>query len=248
MKSKARLKTITGVLALALAGGWAARAQAEDFLHTRSYLGLMATSAVIDGGGEFNGTLYSRTDNPYEINVIPALSRNFGLGILLGHREENYAAEVSFWLSDHTGTFGPVNLTGGAGSSNFASQAQATVSYNSVNVDFKRYFLSDMNLQPFLDLGVSFPWVTIPNSAEDAFGNVGSTSVTGLGLNLGIGAEWYLDDHFSVTATILQRWASFDRFKGSFDSQYSTLSLVGASPGDGGNGLDFTVGTTIGVY
>ena len=248
MKPKVKLKTTVGILALALAGGWTARVQAEDFLHTRSYLGVVATSAVIDAGGEFSGALYSHTDSPYEINVIPALSRNFGLGILLGHREENYAAEVSFWISDHTGTFGPVNLTGGSMSSNFAAQAQDTVSYNSVNVDFKRYFLSDINLQPFLNLGVSFPWVTIPNSAEDAFGNIGSTSITGLGLNLGIGAEWYLDDHFSVTATILQRWASFDRFKGSFDSQYSTLSLVGPSAADGGNGLDFTVGTTIGVY
>jgi hypothetical protein len=223
--------------------------QAEDFLHARTYFGLLGTSVGIDSGGIFSGTHYSRTDYPtYEVNLIPSLSRNFGFGVLIGHREDAYSAELSFLQSAQTASFGPVSLTSPSGTSSvFAGTAQDTAVINSVNVDFKRYFLTDQEIQPFLNLGVSFPWVVVSNSSADGSGNIGESSLFGLGVNFGIGGEWYLDSHFSITATLLQRWASFDQVKGIADSQSRRMGVVGSSSDDG-SGLEFMVGTTVGFY
>jgi len=235
------------VFVLSLAGPF--RAGAEDFLHTRTYFGLVGTSVGIDSGGLFNGTVYSRSDKPtYEVNLIPALSRNFGFGVLVGHREDAYSAELSFSQSVQTAAFGPATLTSPSGmSSTFTGTANDTAVINAINLDFKRYFLTEQEIQPFLNLGVSFPWIVVSNSSADGNGKIGESSIFGLGLDLGIGAEWYLDSNFSVTGSILQRWASFDEVKGVADSQSRHMGLIGSSS-DEGSGLTFMIGTTVGFY
>src|SRR5581483_8437803 len=200
-----------------------------DYLHNRTYAGFVGTSVSVDNGGEFTGLNYSRLNFPaYEIDLIPAITQNFGFGVLLGHREEVWAAELSFWQSNHNATFGPgvVNSFSG-GSVTFTQQFKDTAIYNSVNLDFKRYFLTEMQIQPFLNLGVSFPWIEVKDAASDANGNVSSLTLAGLGLNLGIGAEYYLTPNISFTAGAYQRWASFDQFKG-LQGQYYPLAQFGS--------------------
>src|SRR5580658_9308540 len=80
----------------------------SDYLHSRTYVGVVATSVSVGTGGEFSGLNYSRIDAPaYEVDLIPAISQNFGYGVLIGHREEAWAGELSFWQSNHDATFGP---------------------------------------------------------------------------------------------------------------------------------------------
>ncbi|HEY5037706.1 MAG TPA: hypothetical protein VIJ93_01385 [bacterium] len=217
----------------------------NDYLHSRTYLGIMGTSISVNNGGLFTGTNYSRINTPYEVDLIPSLAQNFGFGVLVGHREEAYAMEVSYLQSNHLASFGPAILTGPSGPSTFTGTAQESAVYNSVNVDFKRYFLTELEIQPFLNLGVSFPWMVVPNAAEDSLGNFSSLTLAGLGLNVGIGVEYYLTPNFSFLAGATQRWASFDQFKG-LSNQYNQLVQNGSSPSDEGSGLNFTIGTTVG--
>lgn len=226
---------------------WADSGNPGDYLHTRTYFGLMGTSVSMDNGGAFTGLNYSRTDNPfYEIDLIPALEQNFGFGVFIGHREEAWAVELSFWQSNHNATFGPGVVNSVSGSSvTFTQQYQDTAVYDSVNVDFKRYFFTDQQVQPFVDLGVSFPWIVVNNAATDAFGDVGSLTLAGLGLDVGAGVEYYVSPAFSVFAGASERWASFDEFKG-FAGQFNQLNQYGSSTSDAGSGLNFTIGTSVG--
>lgn len=221
----------------------------SDYLHSRTYIGVVATSVSVGTSGEFSGLNYSRIDAPaYEVDLIPALSQSFGYGLLIGHREEAWSGEVSFWQSNHTATFGPGTLSSPSGQTATLTQSyQGTATYNSVNVDFKRYFFTEQQLQPFLNLGVSFPWIVVNNAAIDGNGTVTNLTLAGLGLNLGIGAEYYLTPNVSFVAGAYQRWASFDEFKGA-QLQYNQIAQFGnGNPtSDEGSGLIFAVGTTLG--
>lgn len=228
------------------ASTWADEENPGDYLHSRTYIGVEGTSVSVDNSGLLTGLNYSRVDNPYEIDILPALDQNFGFGLLVGHREEAWAVEVSYWQSNHNATFGPgvVNSESG-GSVTFTQQFQDTAVYNSINVDFKRYFLTELQIQPFVDLGVSFPWLVVNNAAADAYGDISSLTLAGLGLNLGVGAEYYFAPEISVFAGGYRRWTSFDEFKG-LQTQYNQLAQYGTQTSDAANGWAFAIGTTLG--
>src|SRR5271163_4416168 len=69
-----------------------------DYLHTRTYVGVVGTSVSVGNNGLFNGLNYSVANTPnYDLSLIPSISQAFGWGILAGHREEAYALDVSYW-------------------------------------------------------------------------------------------------------------------------------------------------------
>ncbi|HXL73458.1 MAG TPA: hypothetical protein VN963_07540 [bacterium] len=248
------MKTFFGylvlVLALGIFGGlnlaWADGGNPSDYLHSRTYVGVVGTSISVDNTGLFSGQNYSVANTPvYDLSLIPAISQGFGWGVLVGHREEVYALEVSFWQSTHNATFGPGVISSGYGSpTTFATSYAGTAVYSSINVDFKRYFLTELQFQPFLDLGVSYPWITIGNADIDASGNLWPLTLEGLGFNVGVGAEYYINTDISIIAGAYQRWSSFGQFTGSQTA--NTLSLYGTNPSEEGSGLNFAVGTTLG--
>ncbi len=236
----------------ALAIGYSGQAFADeenpsDYIHARTYFGLVGTLISVNPNGLFTGLNYSRVDKPaYEITLIPSLAQAVGLGALAGHREGTYAIEVSYWQSVHTASFGPGVVTFSNGNAvTFATPYQGTAVYNSVNLDMKRYILTDLPIQPFLDMGISFPWIDLNNVDVDVSGNIGPATFAGFGFNLGIGVEYYLSPNISFTAGAFQRWSSFDEFKG-FQTQYNQLSSSAGTPSYDGSGLNFTVGTTFG--
>ncbi len=228
----------------------------NDYLHSRTYIGVLGTSVSASSTGAFKGNNYSisyntgNSNSNYEITLLPSIAQNFGYGLLIGHREDAYALELSYWQSNHTTSFGPATLGAAPGSGFSSSSFTSTVTdqavYNAVNLDFKRYFLTEMQFQPFIDLGVSFPWFTLSDGAGDSNGNVLSATLAGLGLNLGLGVEYYLTPNISFVAGGYQRWASFDQFR-SFGSSYTNLSQYGTDNSNEGGGLMFEIGTTVGL-
>jgi hypothetical protein len=222
-----------------------------DYLHSRTYVGVVGTSISVSNTGLFSGQNYSAANPPsnlpaYDLGIIPSLSQAFGWGIYAGHREEAYALEVSFWQSNHNATFGPGVISSSYGSPTTLTGSYAgTAIYNSINVDFKRYFLTDLQLQPFLDLGVSFPWITINDADIDIHGNPWPLTLEGVGLNLGIGVEYYITPNFSLIAGAYQRWVSFSQYQGS-QQQANPLSLYETNSSEDGSGLNFTIGTSVG--
>ena len=229
-------------------------AKKTDFIKQRSYIGVIGVSATIDQWGDFNGATAIGFDPVTTVNagvttvtykeqdLIPAITRQFGWGVLLGHREGPWAAEISFWRSDHTGTWtgtssgAPVTFT-------FPASLQA------INFDFKRYFFTQVPTQPFISLGVSFPWLWVQGASFGST-NISDETISGIGLNLGAGMEIYLDNNFSILGGLYQRWGEFDQINGAakvplnqmtFDSNNADVGSLA------GNGLNIYVGGTVGV-
>ncbi|HJT24146.1 MAG TPA: hypothetical protein VJ873_06190, partial [bacterium] len=163
-----------------------------DFIKQRSYIGVVGVSADIDQWGDFNGRNFftfngASTVASSETDIIPSITRQFGWGVLLGHRDGSWAGEISFWRSDHTATFvaaGPTTITNPA-------------SLQAINIDFKRYFFTQFPTQPFVSLGVSFPWLWVQNGSYLGT-STNDETISGIGLNLGAGMELYLDNGFSI--------------------------------------------------
>ena len=226
-------------------------AKQTDFIKERSYIGILGTSADIDQYGDFNGTTFMTFNggttvsggvtytSTSEQDIIPSITRQFGWGVLLGHREGPWAGEVSFWRSDHTATFiasGPTTITNPA-------------SLQAINIDFKRYFFTAVPTQPFISLGISFPWLYVENGSYLG-SSTNNETISGIGLNLGAGMEIYLDNGFSILGGLYERWTEFDQINGAAKIPLNQMYFDGNPTNIGalaGNGLNFYVGGTVGV-
>lgn len=238
------LGLLGGILSFGVSFSSAWGDRINDFVHQRTYLGIVGTSVGVSSDGVFNGENYSRYDNPYEIVLLPTIAQNFGFGIFVGHREETYAMEIGYWQSEHLTTFGPGDVIAPGPTTLAIPKFEDKASYRAVNVDFKKYFLTELPYQPFVNLGVGFPWVDLANAAANSSGDVSVATVAGLSLNLGVGVEYYLTSNISFIGGAYQRWTSFDQFKGHA-SQYGPLSPGGGGSHDG-SGIHFAIGTTVG--
>jgi hypothetical protein len=236
-------------------------AKTNDFVKSRSYIGFVGTSSDIDQWGDFNGTNSFQSAssgvsvNP-EVDFVPAIVRKYGWGALVGQREGPWALEVSFWRNDTTGSYS--YLSGGA-----TVTTTTPASLQAINVDLKRYLFTELPTQPFVSIGLSFPWLWVrnfseilnyqqpPNPVTGQYNviSVSDETISGIGFNLGAGLEVYLDNNFSIVGGAYQRWTSFNQISGAakipFDSMYfdNNPADVGSIEGDG---LNLYVGTTFG--
>jgi hypothetical protein len=228
-------------------------AKPDDFVKSRSYIGGMGISSTIDQWGDFNGinslqfgptTIVSGGVSTFtipEVDYIPAITRNFGWGVLLGHREGPWALETSYWRSEHTANYYSASAT-----------LTSPAALQSINFDFKRYFFTQVPTQPFVSVGLSVPWLWIRQFSY-LLGSpvqVNDLTISGVGLNLGAGLEIYLGDGFSVTGGALRRWTAFDQVNGATKIPLTGIYFDG-NPKDlgslAGDGYQFYVGTTFGV-
>jgi hypothetical protein len=225
-----------------------------DFIKSRSYVGVMGISSTVDQWGDFNGTTGSirgpvtvGSDLETETNFAPAIQRNEGFGVYLGHREGPWAAEVSFWRSDHTGTYYEGTASG-------TVTVTTPASLQAIDINFKRYFFTTLPTQPFINLGMSFPWLWVRQgsvvndiSQQAAWGN--DETFSGIGFDLGAGLEIYLDNGFSLVGGFFQRWSGFNQVNGGF--KLSESVYFDGNPKDTGSfegdGLTFYVGTSFGI-
>jgi hypothetical protein len=231
---------------LVWAGAAGVRAEDEDngdFIHERTYIGGFATYAGIDNGGDFNGTLAGTYGSaaPFEADLIPTISQNVGFAVLLGRREGPWAAEVSYWNSNHSATFNNGNIT-----------YQGTATYQSINLDFKRYIFTQFPTQPFISMGISFPWLVVndgslygplpaPYPANSFFQS--NATYTGIGFNLGAGLEIYLGQNFSIVGSLTERWAGYGDILG-YNRVHEVPQINGTDVTLQSSGLNFEVGGT----
>jgi hypothetical protein len=223
----------------------------DDYVKNRVYIGILGTSSVLDQWNSFNGVHYLSNGTPSSgnpvIDWIPSITRQFGWGCLLGYREGPWAAELSFCRSDHTATFidsTPVTYT-------------TPASLQSINFDLKRYFLTKLPAQPYINLGISFPWLWVrqfsyltDSNIPPAILETEDETFSGIGLNLGAGLEFYFEKDFSLFAGAAQRWSEFDQVNGADKNptSMSDLTLDGTATKLGslsGNGLSFYLGGTL---
>jgi hypothetical protein len=213
-----------------------------DFIHERTYVGGLATYTGIDNGGDFTGlnTMTYGSAAPYEIELIPTISQNVGFAVLLGRREGAWAAEISYWNSNHSATFNNGGIT-----------YQGTATYQSINLDFKHYFFTQFPTQPFISVGLSLPWLVVQNGS--IYGSVPPPSTgdglsdatyTGIGFNLGAGLEIYMGQNFSIVGSITERWAGYGDVLG-YNRVHEVPQLNGTDITLQASGLNFGLGATI---
>jgi len=124
----------------------------------------------------------------------------------------------------------------------------------SIDIDFKRYLLTQLPTQPFISIGLSFPWLWVSDGSNvlDNSNNligINDETISGMGYKLGVGMEIYLDDHFSLIGMAQERWTEFNQVNGAFKVAENSFTFNGNSANVGsfaGNGLNFFVGTSIG--
>lgn len=265
-----RNKTAWLVMVAAFLGGFSSASWADDdsadYIKSRTYIGILGNSATLDQWGDFNGThsvqfgpvTYQTSpvtafSNP-EVDIIPTIDRNFGFGGLIGHREGPWAAEISYWRNDHTATY-----TGGTGVT-----LTTPARYESFNVDFKRYFLTELPAQPFVNVGLTFPWLWMhntsyimdyhspPNPSTGQYNVIGvnDETISGFGVNLGAGVEVYISELFSISGGAYGRFVGFDQINGASKIALNKIFFDG-NPADkgslAGNALNLFVTMTVAI-
>jgi len=214
------------------------------FVQSRTYVGILGTSVAFSGTGFGTISLLNTAQN--EATLAPTFSQNFGWGVLLGRREGPYAAEVSFWQSIHQSSWNGT-YSSPSGSVTFGSTLQGSSTFYSVNLDFKRYFLTDIDIQPFVSLGVNIPWIVVDDASENYNNNTfGNATFEGIGFDLGAGVEYYLDPTISVVGGLYQRWTGYGQYKGAENIDEQVQLYDGNANNFTSSGLDFYIGTTIG--
>ncbi len=248
--------------------------ESHDFIQHRTYIGFFGTSADIDNNNDFNGGwVFTTAPVPLtgggftneEMDFVPAINRNFGFGGMVGHREGPWAMELSYWYSDHTASINTFDALGNL------TTVTASAVYTTINFDLKRYFLTNLPIQPFIDLGMNFAYLSSHNTSElfaydaadglfDEFNGSDDQTDTGYGLNLGIGAELYLGDGLSLVGGVIQRFTTFQQINGVTKANLTPDQgdlpepVSGATATSGtnqgsleGNGLNFYLGMTVGI-
>jgi hypothetical protein len=220
-------------------------AKPDDYIKSRTYIGGFGTSMSIANSFPFDGTLgFVAPANGYQVDLIPSIDRSYGFGVLLGHREGPWAGEFSFWQSYHTATW-----SGGSGVTFFTTPA----TYSDIEITFKRYFFTNVPTQPFVSFGMGFPWLQSQNMSAVSFSDlsgasVSSSTLSGLGLDLGVGLEIYLGQDFSLLGGVVHKWNGFNQGNGAA-GQKGNFFLDG-NPADltnlEGDGIDFYLGGTFG--
>jgi len=248
--------------------------ESHDFINHRTYISIFGTSADIDNNNDFTGyegfvtapvSLSGGGFTNEEVDLIPTINRNFGFAGMVGHREGPWAIELSYWYSNHSATLYSSANPG----------VPVTVSsavFTALNVDLKRYFFTSLPIQPFIDVGMNFTSLTSQNTSElfaydsangqfDEYVWSGNQTDTGYGLNLGIGAELYLGNGFSLVGGAIQRFTTWQQINGASKANLTpdpgdlpnpttgaTSNSAGTNQGSlEGNGLNFYLGMTVGL-
>jgi len=214
------------------------------FVQSRTYIGILGTSVAFSGSGFGTATLINQ--NQYEVTLAPTLSQNFGWGLLLGHREGAYSAELSFWKSVHQSSWnGTYPTYGGPVTNSYGQTLEDSATFNSINIDFKRYLFTESDLQPFIGAGVNIPWIEMNNASSNTT-TTGTATFEGIGFDLGAGVEYYLDPTISVVGGFYQRWTGYGQYKGVNNTDEQIQLYDGNADNFTSSGLDFYIGTTIG--
>lgn len=215
----------------------------NQILYGRTYFGILGTS--VSSGGTGFGTATLLNEEPYEVTLAPAVSQNFGWGVFLGRREGSYAAEVSFWQSTHDSSWKGTYPVGGGGTVAYGKTLHGTATLDAIDIDFKRFFLTDLPVQPFVGLGVNIPWLTFMDASANT-SSVGNAVFEGVGFDLGAGLEYYLNSTFSIVGGFYQKWSGFGQYKGVNGVDNQVQGAVGKPSSFDGSGLDFYIGTSVG--
>jgi opacity protein-like surface antigen len=161
-------------------------------------LGVLFPRVAIDG--DFDGDTI--LVGPNEILLVPKVNADWGYGVSVGTRSGNSSIDLNYQRTKHDVTF--LNAVGEA-------------VFETYNIDFRYYFLSDKRIQPYLLIGwIPYARLVVKDGSANTKHVVGDAkfSSAASGLNLGAGLEVFLTKRLSLQAGAVFRWMSFEEGKG----------------------------------
>jgi len=179
------------------------RSSQEFAPETGPFVGVSYVIASIGGDFDGNSTFVSTSGN--ERAIVPKISTGDGGRIAGGWRWTRGAVEFAYQQTRHDGEF--------RGLSGF------DVTCHSAEVDGRFYLPSFWDrLKPSVMAGILVPWLDVKNGATgtNSFGQPVTETATysGVGLNVGLGAELYVTRHWSLDLLATYRWMDFTNLSG----------------------------------
>jgi opacity protein-like surface antigen len=161
------------------------------------YAGLGVAYNTIEG--DFNGSGGLRSDN--EVIILPDINNALGIDILGGYGiNDQWSIELNLMSSGHRGTWGGL---------------RRNVRYTSFSVNGKYSFLSSSVTQPYLLFGISGNALRIEDGSQNIVtGETGDATLSGPGVNLGVGIDQYLTQQVSLNLGAMYRYVDYNDASG----------------------------------
>jgi hypothetical protein len=174
--------------------------------------GFYAVGYVAAGSvdGDFDGSTVFTGVAPLDDSIfLDDIDFGVGFGVGIGYRFDDIGFEINWQRTYHDHSFGATDYGSG-------------VEMNTLNFDFRYYFMTDTPLQPFVLLGAAYPWLDIDNGSVDTTTlEVGEANFSGLGFNFGGGVNFYITPQIAITGTAGWRYVFFNEAKGVNDPRGS---------------------------
>ena len=153
----------------------------------------------------FDGEGFYREIGGDEVTILPRLSTQTMVRVILGYRAKKAGLEISYDFTNHDGTY-----LGGSGKATFRS----------INLDGRYFFLTNQRVQPYMQVGGSMPSFTVKEGSflhED----VADAKFSGYGVNAEGGVVVYPHRQLGISAGYSYRVLSFDKVTGVKDRLFT---------------------------
>ena len=201
-----RLLTLVAVPALILTGAAPALSQEAQHGYAKEggYFGVTGLLGFTFDGHTFDGeSAYVEVDGD-EVMILPKLEKKNLYRVILGHRWEKGAFEVSYDRTKHDGVF-------------LGETGEAT--FQAVNFDGRFFMATQGPVQPHVLVGGSIPWLNIKDgSFLDPL--VGDARFRGYGVNTEAGVTVFPHPKVGVSIGYSYRVMWFDRASGASDKLF----------------------------
>lgn len=153
----------------------------------------------------FNGeTIIAATASPFTVFSVPELNGATGIGASVGIRQQKGSLELNYTSFSHEGSALTFN----------AEQASHTI----LSVNLKRYFLTGLRIQPFIE-GDWLPYAQLKmNKGALVPGSIERTEATYHGgldnFRVGGGVAFYWTERIGVHLSLLYRYLNFESVSG----------------------------------
>jgi hypothetical protein len=142
----------------------------------------------------FRGTREDILVSGTDLLVVPTLQSNYGFAVTLGHSFATSAVELSYERSTHASSAAfSLRVPGLPGLLVFENES----AYNRITIDYKRFLARRWRLQPYLQIGFGFPWLTVREGGLVG-GAVVNATFSGVGADAGAGALFFVHPRMAI--------------------------------------------------
>jgi hypothetical protein len=164
------------------------------------YLGLNVPYTTVQG--DFDGS--SELTGTQEAIAIPVIKGAFGIGVVAGIGiGESFAIEIAASDSVHN-----VEWLGAHGNGDQRSLALL----------LKHSFLRTETIQPFITYGITYNQLNLKDAAVNLSGSIGDATLTGWGIDFGVGGDHYFTPYISAGGTVVYHLVEYKSAKGINES------------------------------